>query len=90
MDHHPTRPTPSADTPAEHALHDLCAPLTVIKGQAQLLQRRVRKGADPDKEVLLARLATIDRMVAHLETVIRSLHDPEREDASGQAADDRR
>lgn len=59
------------------AAHDLRSPLTSIKGQAQLLRRRLRRGV-PDAATLDAGLAVIDtaaaRMVALIDEMMDAAH----------------
>jgi PAS domain S-box-containing protein len=60
------------------AVHDLRNPLTSLKGQVQLLQRRAQRELPLDGDALLARLAAIDaaadRMAALLEEMLDAAH----------------
>lgn len=47
-------------------IHDLRAPLTVIKAQAQMLERWVKRNEIDEPERVLARLAVINTMIAKL------------------------
>src|SRR6185312_12641067 len=56
------------------AAHDLQTPLTVIKGNAQVLLRQLRRTAhDPDQ--LVARLQQIEATATQMSTLIRTLLD---------------
>lgn len=61
-------PDGSSDYPhpvlSERAIHDVLAPLTVIKGQTQMLRRWVRRSNLADGRVIVARLDRIEAMVA--------------------------
>lgn len=48
---------------SERAVHDLLTPLTVIKAQAQMLRRWVRRSGVADGHVVAARLDRIEAMV---------------------------
>lgn len=50
----------------ERAVHDLLTPLTVIKAQAQMLRRWVRRSNVADGNVVVDRLDRIEAMVAIL------------------------
>lgn len=67
-DHH-TEHKLSADT-----IHDLQTSLTVIKGQAQLVRRWVRRSDIVDAEPALARLDVIESVVTRLVAEIDRLH----------------
>jgi len=63
---------PVTDGPSDHpnpflperAVHDLLAPLTVIKAEAQMLRRWIRRSRVADGNVGVARLDRIEVMVA--------------------------
>jgi signal transduction histidine kinase len=82
MDDQPQRLTASNDSSPERFVHDLRTPLTVIKGQTQLLQRRARQCADPNNDVTLARLDVINNMVTRLSAVINTQHHADEKDSS--------
>lgn len=50
----------------DDTIHDLQTPLTVIKAQAQMIERWFRRNDIPDAEIVLARLSVIDAMVTRL------------------------
>jgi nitrogen-specific signal transduction histidine kinase len=82
MDQSPDHPRSPGEDHREYIIHELQASLTVIKGQAQLLQRWVRRSTIPDQEVVLARLAVIDAMVNRLVEKTTALgHDEDAPDA---------
>lgn len=54
----------------ESTLHDLRTTLTVISGQTQLMQHRIRRGDAPDRDQMLASLDAITTMVAKLNAAI--------------------
>ncbi len=60
------RDQPEDDRLSASTLHDLRGPLTIIKGQAQLLERWVRRNDLPDADAVLFRLIIIERMVSDL------------------------
>lgn len=66
-------------------LHELRTPLTVIKAQAQMMARWVRRIDHPDGEPALARLAMIDAMVQRLSEELDRLRTPTE---AGSADDD--
>lgn len=63
---------PSPDGPSDHlspvlsdrACHDLLTSLTVIKAEAQMLRRWIRRSSVADGTVVVARLDRIEAMVA--------------------------
>jgi PAS domain S-box-containing protein len=55
--------------------HDLRTPLTGLRGVVQLLQRRLRRGAQPDYEAITQALATIDEAGHRMATLIDELVD---------------
>ncbi len=57
------------------ASHDLKNPLGAIRGQAQLLRRRLERGGEPDIERLIAGLATIDATTGRMTALIEELLD---------------
>lgn len=59
--HHDSRQKLSAQT-----IHELRAPLTVIKAQAQMVKRWVMRNNLEDREVIQNRLDVIDAMVTRL------------------------
>ena len=68
----PVQPTLHADT-----IHDFQASLTVIRGQAQLIQRRMQRSTSADAEQVLARLDVIDRVATQLSVELEKLRQPE-------------
>lgn len=54
------------DRLSSETIHNLRAPLTIIKAQAQLLERWVHRNAIADADVVLTRLEVIETMVARL------------------------
>lgn len=56
----------SHDALSAQTVHDLRAPLTVIKAQAGMLERWVRRNDIAGGEAALIRLSVIDAMVARL------------------------
>jgi nitrogen-specific signal transduction histidine kinase len=76
----PTSHQPTPDYKHElsaQAIYDIRAPLTVIKGQAQLVQRWIGRNDVPGAEVLLARMAVIDDMVCRLDAHLDEQRAPE-------------
>lgn len=55
--------------------HDLKNPLTAVRGQTQLLQRRLRRGEAPDADRLGAALAGIDTAAARMNRLLDELGD---------------
>ena len=80
-DHHHT------DSLSAEAIHNLRAPLTVIKAQAQMLERWVRRNDIADANAVLARLLVIDGMVVRLADELDLLREPPPTDESGETAD---
>ncbi len=66
------QPTLRADT-----IHDFQASLTVIRGQAQLIQRKMQRSTCADAAQLLARLDVINRVATQLSVEIEKLRQPE-------------
>lgn len=73
MDPIPPHPPPHEPSYVERAIHELRAPLTVLKGHVQLLARTLRRGGAPDGAAVLARHAVIERVVGELTARIREL-----------------
>jgi signal transduction histidine kinase len=63
------------DAVTTHVIHDLHAPLTVIKAQAQMLERWVRRTEPSEADTHLVRLAVIDVMVARLVVALDALRE---------------
>lgn len=55
-------------------VHDLRAPLTVIRAQAQMLARWVNRHDPPQSDVALKRLETIDTLIMELTQQLEALH----------------
>lgn len=68
--------------------HDLKNPLTAIKGQAQVLQRRLRQGASPDPTRLADHIAGFERLAARMAALLDGLREGVGDDAgeAGQIA----
>lgn len=64
-------------------MHHLWAPLTVLSGHLQLLQRRIRRGQIPDNDDLLQRLGHIQKAVRAIETQLNALRDKADSDKKG-------
>lgn len=76
MDHSPNHSPPFDHAPIERVIHDLRTPLAVIKGQTQMLQRRLRQHLECDRDRTLAGLEVIDHMVDRIGATIDALdHD---------------
>lgn len=58
--------------------HDLKNPLTAVRGQAQLMRRRIERGAPQDPERLLAGLAAIEDAAVRMTGMIDELSDAAR------------
>ena len=54
------------DRLSSETIHNLRAPLTVIKAQSQMLERWVHRHTPADADVVLQRLEVIESMVARL------------------------
>jgi signal transduction histidine kinase len=87
MHQSPDHPRPPGEDYRQYIIHELQASLTVIKGQAQLLERWARRSTISDKEVVLVRLAVIDAMVNRLVRKITSLGHDDASASSGDAPD---
>jgi signal transduction histidine kinase len=74
-----------ADGLSSLTVHDLRVSLTIIKSQAQMLQRWARRQELADEETVLARLGMIDEVVMHLVNEINAL---QRADADEAPPDD--
>lgn len=59
----------------EAAAHDLRNPLTAIRGQAQLLRRRARRGTVPEPEQLVEDLTGIEAAANRIEALLEELQD---------------
>jgi PAS domain S-box-containing protein len=57
------------------AAHDLRNPLTTLKGQAQILRRRLRKSGDIDIDAVIARLDAIDSAANHMARLLDEMLD---------------
>lgn len=68
-----TRDQPQEDNLSASTLHDLRGPLTIIRGQAQLLERSLRRNELPHSAATLTRLSTIDQMVVRLAAALEKL-----------------
>jgi PAS domain S-box-containing protein len=55
--------------------HDLKNPLTVVQGQAQLLERRLARGGESDMPRIIRGLATIHQAAGHMSAQIEELLD---------------
>jgi signal transduction histidine kinase len=51
---------------SDETMHALRTPLTIVRAQAQMLERWVRRTQPPEADTLLARLAVIDAMIVKL------------------------
>ncbi len=65
--------TPPSDTLSPQSIHNLITPLTIIKGQTQLMQRRLRQMETADGERLLAGLAVIEAAATMLAAQVKLL-----------------
>ncbi len=66
-------PTLPPDTLSPQSIHNLITPLTIIKGQTQLMQRRLRQMETADGERLLAGLAAIEAAATVLAAQVKLL-----------------
>lgn len=75
------------ETLSAQTIHQLRTPLTIIKGQSQMVARALRRPEPAEPAALLRRLAAIDAMVAQLVGALDMLYDDDLPASSDGAQD---
>ena len=77
---------PPDDDPLSSLVHDLQNVLTVIRGHAQIIQRRLARGEAPSPDRLAMRLSTIDDATRRMALTIGRLREVNRRQDRGDEA----